>query len=41
MILDLGMNAIGAEGAQYLANLLQKNRVNERFYRFISYLFQK
>jgi hypothetical protein len=32
MILDLGNNEIGAEGAQYLANLLQRNRVNERVY---------
>ncbi len=29
MVLDLGITEIGAEGAQYLANLLQKNRVNE------------
>jgi hypothetical protein len=32
MVLDLGWNEISGEGAQYLANLLQKNTVNERFY---------
>jgi Ran GTPase-activating protein (RanGAP) involved in mRNA processing and transport len=27
IILDLGLNQIGAEGAQYLANALEENKV--------------
>lgn len=32
MTLNLGGNEIGVEGTLYLANLLQKNKVDESYY---------